>query len=430
MLSIAKITLIYFLCKKTVEDPLPLVYLLILFIFLSGIFSGAETALISLTPAKLRTLVQRRRKGARIVGKLKSNPAKLLITILIGNNVVNVAASALATVTAEKYFGNAGLSIAIGGMTLLILVFGEIMPKTMAQKYNVRFSLIIGPFIYFLGIILTPLILIFQVLSTIIPHKGESLATEEELKAMVDLTHEAGEITKHESEYIKNIFEFTDTTVEEIMIPRTDIHALGDSLTIKEALEYITKSPHTRIPVYNETIDNIIGVTTLKDILNQHNKSKKLKNLKLIKPVFTPVSAPISDLFREFQKKHVHLAIVVDEYGGTEGLVSMEDVLEEIVGDIIDESDIETSGIKKLSERSYEVDGGVTIEELREAKIPLQAQVEEHKTVSYVILQKIGHLPKIGEKLRIGKTKLIIEEMNQNAIKTIKIVLPHQKSKD
>ena len=412
------------------EDPLPFVYLLVLFIFLSGVFSGAETALISLTPAKLRTLVQRKRPGAKIVGKLKSHPSKLLITILIGNNVVNIAASALATVTANKYFGEAGLSIAIGGITLLILVFGEIMPKTMAQKYNVAFSLIIGPFIYLLSIILAPLIVIFQALNAIIPHREEALATEEELKAMVDLTHEAGEITEYESEYIKNIFEFTDTTVEEIMIPRTDIDAINDNLTVKEALEYVIKSAHTRIPVYNETIDNIIGITTLKDVLKQGNKNKKLKNLKLIKPVFTPVSAPISDLFKEFQKKHVHLAIIVDEYGGTEGLVSMEDVLEEIVGDIIDESDVETSGIKKLSEKSYEIDGDVTIEELREAKIPLQTKTEEHKTISYLILQKTGHIPKVGEKIRIGKTKIIIEKMNQNAIKTIKIILPHQKSKD
>lgn len=416
------------------EDPLPYVYLLILFIALSGMFSGAETALISLTPAKLRTLLEKKRFGAIFVSKLKRKPVKLLITILIGNNVVNIAASALATVTAGNYFGEAGISIAIGGMTLLILTFGEIMPKTLAQKYNVTFSLVIAPVIYFLSVILSPIIAIFQALSIMIPHKEEALATEEELKAMVDLTHEAGQITKHESEYIKNIFEFTDTIVEEIMMPRTDIDALSDEITVKEALEYITKSAHTRIPVYTGTIDNISGVLTVKDILRLARKQragvKKLKNIKLIKPVFVPASAPISGLFKEFQKKHIHIAIVVDEYGGTEGLVTMEDVLEEIVGDIMDESDRETSGIKKISERSYLIDGDVTLEELHENKIMIQTKVEAHKTISFVILKRIGHIPRVGEKLRIGKYRIVIEKMDQNTIEKVKLILPHIPSKD
>jgi CBS domain containing-hemolysin-like protein len=416
------------------DDPLPYVYLLILFIILSGVFSGAETALVSLTPAKVRTLIERKRPGSGIISRLKRDPSRLLITILIGNNIVNITASALATITAERYFGDAGLSIAIGGMTLLILVFGEIMPKTLAHKYNVHFSLLIGPFIYVLGIILTPIIAIFHAMSAIIPHDEEALATEEELRAMVDLTHEAGEISAHESEYIKNIFEFTDTTVEEIMIPRTDIDAISEELTVKEALDHITKSAHSRIPVYKERLDNITGVLTVKDILKQSRRQrtmlKKIKKLKLIKPVYVPVSAPLYNLFNEFQKKHVHLAIVVDEFGGTEGLVTMEDVLEEIVGNIIDESDIETSGIEKISERSYMVDGDVTIEDLRESKIPIQTRTEEHKTISFVILQKLGHIPKVGEKTSIGKNRLIIEKISKNAIDKVKIVLPHKPSKD
>ncbi|HEC21093.1 MAG TPA: HlyC/CorC family transporter [Candidatus Peregrinibacteria bacterium] len=413
---------------STLMDPSSSIYLLIFLILLSGFFSGSETALISLSPANVLTLIRQKKKGAKLVEKLKKNPQRLLITILIGNNLVNIAASVVATHSAEVLFRSKALSVVIGVMTFLILVFGEIVPKTLAQRFNKSISRTVSPFLYFFQLILLPIIVVLEQISHFFitlsgGKEKEKEFTEEEVKAMVDLGHKEGEIETHEKEMIKSIFEYGETTAEEIMTPEKEIEAFDEEINIKEVTHRVLKKTHSRFPVYAKNIDNITGVITLRDILNgikTKSPSKKIKDLELHKPLIVPLSKPIYKLLKDFQKKRVQIAIVIDEFGSTVGLISVEDILEEIVGEIVDEYDREKAPVKKINSHTLIADGNATLEEIFELK-RFRTKIPTHKTISFLVLEKLGRFPREGEKIKVSGVGITVEKKKGNLIQSVKI---------
>ncbi len=400
---------------------------LVILIILSGFFSGGETAVVSLSDAKVRSITKSKTRKALLLKKIKSDPHRLLITILIGNNLVNIGASVLATALFVDLFGSAGLGIATGVMTFFVLVFGEITPKSFATKYPVKISLFFAYPIYILQKIFSPVIwLLDKLVKFLIKSTGgptESKVSEDEIKALIDMGAEGGSIEKREKELLQNILRFNDIEVEEVMTPRVAIDALSDESTLQEAIDFVIKKPHTRIPVFKENLDNIVGIVTTKDILalsEKFNTNKKLGNLKLMKPILVPVSKKIDVLFKEFQKARQHLAIAIDEYGGTAGIVTLEDLLEEIVGEIADETDIEGFPIEKISERELFAQGTTRLEEINNT-LGITIKGDEKDPISALILDKLRRFPKEGEVINFSNITVTVEKMFKNMIVKVRI---------
>lgn len=314
---------------------------------LSAIFSASEIAIVSITPSKVRELITKKRRGAKSVEFLKKHPQKFLITILIGNNLVNTGAAVFATVLFTELFGSDGAGIAVGVVTFLILVFGEITPKSIAHRYSTSFSLFIAPFIIVLEKIFLPFIwLLEKFLYSFMKLTGSkghpNIMTEDEIKAMISLGAEEGALEKHEQEFIENILEFNDIQVKEVMTLRHDIKALPLDTSVGKAAKYVAKHMHSRFPVYKDNLDTIVGILGVKEILEALSKSMdhaELSAIHLLPVLRTPETRKIHHLFKDFQRKRVHMAVVTHENGSTAGVVTMENLLEEIVGEIEDEYD-------------------------------------------------------------------------------------------
>lgn len=404
--------------------------LLLILIIISGAFSGAEIALTSLSPAKIRTLKDDKRLGANTVYKLKQKPESLLITILIGNNLVNILATVVATIWGIRAFGDSAIGIVTGALTFLVLVFGEIAPKTFAQKHAEGFARLVAGPLYGLTIILFPIIWILekliQGLMWMLKAKSPiKTMSEEELLAMVDIGTKEGVIEEHEQELIENVLEFTDTRVEEIMTIKNEIESLDISSTLKEAGHFFTTHSHSRIPVYKGNLDNVVGILTVHDILKMTQSEEKkidtLADFKYTHPIVVPKTKSIAKLFREFQKRRQHIAIVVDERGHTVGLVTMEDILEEIVGDIVDESDREESRITAIGKNEWLANGEATIEEVNEA-IGFELDYPEHQTISLLILEKLEGFPHLGQYIEYGKLEFQVKKMSKKKIEEVIII--------
>ena len=328
--------------------------LLIALLLLSGFFSASETALVSISRLRVRHLLNQNKPGAKTLKKLKDDPKRLLITILICNNLVNVSASALATLVAIDIFKNNAVGIAIGAITLLLLVFGEITPKTFATYHNRRFSLFVARPIWFLSIILYPLIIIFDAIALFLmkifgwQKKKSPVVTEAEIKSIVELGEDVGAIKKTEEILIKNVFRFDDVEVEDIMTPKKKIFSLDAERRIKDVINIILKKSYTRIPVYRKDPENIMGVLYKGDILKYYaNKNTNIPLRKVMKRVFYIFQTrKIDVLLKQFLSRKIHMAIVLDENHNLVGLVTLEDVLEELVGEIIDEKEAERLKVK------------------------------------------------------------------------------------
>lgn len=397
-------------------------YIILFFLILfSAFFSCSETALFSLSPVKVRMMLEQKKKGAGVLYKLKRNPRKLIVTILLGNNIVNIAASALATIISTELFGSQGIGIAIGVMTLLILVFGEIIPKSIAVAKAEKLSLIISKPILFVMYLLWPLVWIFEQTAKMIS-STQVLVSEEEIKTMATMGLESGAIKKEEEKIIKRAVEFADITTEDVMTPRIEIFRLNGGLELNEALSDVIASPFSRIPIYSEDKDNITGILYVKDVLKYI--AEKNKNIKLIqlakKPFIVPEKMNINKLFKEFQHRHIHIAIVVNEHGEVVGLVTMEDLLEELVGEIIDESDLNKELIMRIDKKAILVDGDTEIDDINEFfNVKLPGKITD--TISAVILEKMQKIPQKGEKIKINNLTLTIEGATAREIKKIKI---------
>ncbi len=410
--------------------------IVILFVLLvmSAIFSGIELAFFSLSDIKVRNLVDKKVKNAQKVQKLKSNPEKLLITILIGNNVVNIGAASLATVLATDAFGSSGVGIATGVMTLLVLIFGEITPKSIANAKNEKISLLMARPLLLLMYILYPIIVILELITKLITKvtgaQDGALVSEEELKTMAKMGVEERVIEGYEGEMISKVFELNDITAEDVMTVKSEMQVIDSQMLLADALPIISSSPFSRIPIYDDEKLNIVGVIYAKDVLIEGAKcvvspsEYDHKGIKLAdiarKPLFVPENILINDLLKDFQKRRIQIAIVVDEAGTIQGLITLEDILEEIVGEIIDETDIEKDLIKRLDKKSILVDGMTEIEDVNDFfNITIKAPRKEF--ISKFLLDRFKKIPETGDELEIDEITYFISDADEKKIKKIRI---------
>ena len=394
------------------------IIILIILLFLSGFFSSAETALFSISKAKARHLAKEKGVTNTLIKKMKDDQHKLLATILIGNNVANVGASALATAITINIVSSNAVGITTGIMTLLILIFGEIFPKSIATRNNILIArLVIFP-IYWLSIIFLPIIAFLNFIPKLTGKiKGKPKITEEELLTFVEVVEEEGEIGKEEKEFIHNIFEFDDTNASEIMTPRGDMFVIEADKKLK--IEDIVKPGFTRIPVIEEDMDHVIGILNIKDLfLHQSTCDEAIDVRKIMrKPYFIPEYVKLDSLLHQFKKRKDHLAIVVDEHGGVSGLITLEDALEEIVGEISDETDKDETHIKRIRKDEWIVLGKSDIDEVNEKVNMNIPDLKEYDTFSGYILDKIERIPLEKEEIQMGDFTITVKEMDGNRIK-------------
>ncbi|MCK4968636.1 MAG: HlyC/CorC family transporter [Candidatus Aenigmarchaeota archaeon] len=396
----------------------------IILIGLSAFFSGTETALFSLSNVAARMMLKQKGKKriARIILALKKKPRRLIVTILIGNNLANIGASVLATIYFTKLFGSKGPAITLGIVTFLTLVFAEIIPKSTAALAPRKMALYLAKPIRIFMYLIWPLVIFFEFIAKASGGKLRRSVSEEEIKTMTAMGVEAGTIEEKEQEMIEKIFQFNDVTAEDVMTPRIKMFCLDAELTLKEAMTAIIKCPFNRIPIYKKSVDNIVGVIYTKRCLTC--LSKGLKNIKLDKisslPLIVPAQKVIDDLFKEFQLKHNHIAIVVNEYGEIIGLVTLEDLLEELVGEIIDETDINEKLIKRIDKETILVDGETEVDDINDF-FNIELPIKGTETISALILEKIGRIPKKGERIFLKNVKISIEEVTKKKINKVKI---------
>lgn len=398
------------------------------FLILSAFFSGSETALFSLNKLQLKKM-QKEESGWRVnsIIKLLNDPQKTLITILTGNMFVNIAASSLATYLAIKLFGNVGIGIAGGIMIFMILVFGEIVPKSLAISNAETIAKKIARPVEIISSFLFPLILFFKIIINALYYffgkkrvKEKKEITEEDLITLINVGKDEGVIEEEEKKMIRNIFEFGDTMVKEVMVPRVDMACIPSEAKLNSILRLIKKMGHSRIPVYKETIDNIIGILYTKDLLvvyEQWYKSKEKFDLKKIirRAYFVPENKKIDDLLDIFQRDKIQIAIAIDEYGGIAGLVTMEDVVEEIVGEIIDEYDKETKLYEIIDNNTVIADGIISIDKINEL-LNIEIPENDFETLGGFIYDLMGRVPNKNETLEYKNIQITIEQVVKNRI--------------
>ncbi|MDJ0782867.1 MAG: hemolysin family protein [Desulfosarcinaceae bacterium] len=400
---------------------------LVLLLALSGFFSSAETALFSISKTKARHLVKEGGRTDRLIWLMKEDPHRLLTTILIGNNVVNVAASALATAVTLNTFPNYAVGLATGVMTFLILVFGEVFPKSVATRNNIAIArFVIGP-IYLLAWLFTPIILVLNFIPKLTGRIQETPSiTEEELMTFVEVVEEEGEIKEAEKELIENIFEFDDTKASEIMTPRGDMFVVDVNEPLD--LKAVAESGFTRIPVVDGDVDHVVGILNIKDLfMHQATSGDPVKLAAIMhKPYFVPEIKKLDQLLQQFKKRSHHIAIVVDEHGGVSGLITLEDALEEIVGEIRDETDREEPFIVRLKPREWRVLGKTAVDEVNDALGMEIPESSEYDTFSGYVLDQIGRIPQEKETLKIGDCTVVVQEMDGNRINKYLVRMPAQ----
>ena len=401
---------------------------LVILIALSGFFSGLEVALVGVRRSKVQQMLNQKLPGSTSLHKLKSNPSRMMASVNLGNNLVNVASTALATDIALKIFDNGGLAITIGVMTFLILIFGEITPKTYcnanAAKIALKYSRILLAFSY----AFYPIVLFFeQITKGIIKLTGSSQEpprlTEEEIKGVIEQGLEDKAIEKQESELVHGALNFDDIVIRSVMTPRIKMFTLNSKMLLFEALPLINKSGFSRIPLYGKNDDEIIGVINVRDILKYLEKDQKMISLQQIarKPIFVSQEKKVSDLLKEMQGRKAHLAIVLDEFGGVEGCVTLEDLVEEIVGEIHDESDIEKSNFQREGGDTIITNGEIEIDELNEIFKSNIPQGDDYASLNGLLHEKLHDIPKEGDRIVIDSLRIIVEKMFKNKPEKIRI---------
>jgi len=408
-----------------------LMVLLVLF-GLSAFFSAAETALTSLSKIKVNRLLEHKILGAKLVHDLKEKPAEFIATILIGNNLVNIAASALATSMMINFFashGAEGTGLAVGAatglMTFLILAFGEITPKTIAIRRAEKFSLFVAPIIAFLnivfhpvaflmGFITRPFILLFGGKA---PEKGPFI-TAEEIRLILAAGEKDGVIEEEEREMITSIFEFGETVAREVMTPRPDISACDINNDLSEMKKLVIESGHSRLPVFEKNLDSIVGILYAKDLLKAAPASVR----DLLRPaIFIPETKKVAELLHEMQAARTHLAIIVDEYGMTSGLVTLEDLIEEIVGEIHDEFERDEKMVEEIGANTYLIDGKLSLNDLND-RLNLDLPVEDYDTIGGFVFGHLGKSPSVGQVVRLNKLLISVERVSHRRITRVKLV--------
>lgn len=414
-------------------------FTLLVLLILSGFFSSAETALTCVNKVRMRSLAEDGNKRALRVQLILESYSKVLSTILIGNNIVNIGASSLATTLTIRIFGSQFVGVCTGILTFLVLIFGEIVPKTWAGSHADKIALAYSGIVHVLMTLLTPVIWVVDNIAQGIIRlfhlgatPGEGSITEDELRTYVDVSHEEGVIESEEREFIHNVFDFSDSTASEIMIPRIDMASISSSATYEEIFKLFKKTMYTRIPVYEEEHpDNVIGFIHMKDFLltkdSPHFKISKL----LRKVYYTYERKKTSDLFVEMREKATSLAIVLDEYGSAVGMISMEDLLEEIVGEIRDEYDAdEAELIKHIDDSTYLIEASMKLDDVNDA-LDLSLNSEDYDSLGGIMIESLDRLPKNNETviLEDGIT-LQARGIFQNRIRKVLLKLPEMKEEE
>ncbi len=409
--------------------------ILVLLLLLSAFFSSAETSLTTINPIKVRTLIENGNKRAMTLQKVTEQHGKMLSAILIGNNIVNISASSLATTMAIDIWGNYAVGIATGILTILVLLFGEIMPKNIAMIKSEPLALFYAPIIYGLMWILTPVIFIIDTiagffLKLIHINPGQkNLMTENELRTYVDVSHEDGVIESEEKDMIINVFDFSDSVAKDIMIPRIDMVTIEENAGYNELMALFRECMYTRIPVYKEDRDNIIGLVNIKDFILVNDKNTFQVSDIIRDAYYTYEFKKTADLLMEMKKTTNNVAFVLSEYGACVGMITLEDLLEEIVGEIRDEYDEdEDDFIKKVSKDCYLIDGNRKLDDIND-ELGTNLESEDYDSIAGLVLQILDRMPTAGEEVQTPDgIRIKVESLNQNRITKVLLRLPQESS--
>lgn len=403
-------------------DIAQLVILIFLLIF-SAFFSSAETALTTVNRLKMRTLAEDGNKKAKKVLEITENQGKMLSAILIGNNIVNLYASSLVTTLATTVFGSKWIAVATGVLTLFILIFGEISPKTISTLKAEQISLAYCSFISFLMTVLTPFIfiinkvsMVFLLLVGVDPRKKEQAITEDELRTIVDVSHEEGVLEHDEHEMINNLFDFGNSQAKDVMIQRIDMTCASIDSSYDEIIEIFRAEKYTRLPIYKDSVDNVVGIINVKDLLLYSRDDDFHVSEILREPYYTYEFKKTSELMEELKKTSNNITIVLDEYGSTVGMITLEDLLEEIVGEIRDEYDYdEEDCVIKVSDTEYTLNGMTKLSELNEI-LDSDYDSEDYDSVSGLVIDKLERLPNEGDEIKLDNARIVVEHTHKNRI--------------
>ncbi len=407
------------------DESISIILILVVLIILSAYFSATETSFSSLNKIKMINLSRKGNKKAKLTLKLSDKYDEIISTILIGNNIVNIAAASLATVLFTSIWGEAGVTISTIVMTIVVLIFGEVSPKSLAKDIPESFAMFSSPILSFFCILLKPLNFLFcqwkKLLSRIFKIKNDNSITGEEILTIVKEAQNMGGINYQEGELIRSAIEFNDQNVIDVFTPRVDVVAVEDTTSKEELIDLFTKTGYSRIPVYHGNIDNIIGIINEKDFfyLVMNNSLEEVKTI--IKSIaFIPPTMKISKLLRLLQNSKSHMAVIIDEYGGTMGIVTLEDVLEELVGEIWDEHDEIVNEIQKVDENEYLVTGSAKVEKLFE-ELKINQEVEMISVNGWVT-KELGRIPVEGDKFKYKDYLILVVKVNRRRVLQIKIV--------
>lgn len=414
-------------------DPSDAILFIVLAILVvcSGLFSSAETAMLTCNKIKIRAMADEGDRRAALLHRVLEERSRMLSTLLIGNNVVNLSASSISTVLATKLLGSSGAGVATGIITILILIFGEISPKQLATIHADQLALFFCRPLSLLMKILTPVIFAVNFLAggvlrlmRIDPNAKGDPMTEEELRTIVDVSHEDGVIEKDERNMIKNVVDFGDSQAKDIMVPRIDMSLVDVDATYEELMEIFRKDMYTRLPVYEGSVDNVIGIINMKDILLYHEGDPFSIRNYLRKAFYTYEYKKTAELLTELRSANASIAIILDEYGTTAGLVTLEDLLEEIVGDIRDEYDEdETEEFTCVNDREYLVEGSAKLDDVNE-KLNLKLESEDYDTLGGFVIGLLDHLPVTGESAEFEQVRFVVERMQKKRVELIRVILP------
>lgn len=409
---------------------------IVILLVLSAFFSSAETSFITVNRIKVLSLVEEGNKRAALVIKIIDQPAKMLSAVLIGNNIVNISCSALATSFTISVWGNKATGIVTGVLTLLVLIFGEITPKNTANMYATNMAMAYAPIIWVLMIVLTPVIFIvdhlagfFLWLLRIDNNKKKDIFTEDEIRTIVNVSQQEGVIESNEKKIINNLFDFGDSTAKDVMIPRIDMTLADVSSSYDDIISLFRQTMYTRIPIYENTPDNVIGILNIKDLIvnPSDNDTFNIRNI-IRKPFFTFEQKNTSDLFKEMQLSSTSIAIVLSEYGTTSGMITTEDLLEEIVGEIRDEYDTdEKEALSKINDTTYRVDGSFKLDDLND-ELGTKLESEDNDSIGGLIVERLDRLPKAGDKITIGNVWMFVEKVASNRAESVIVkIIPDKK---
>ena len=399
---------------------------LVILVGFSAFFSASETAFSSLNQIRLKSRAEDGDSSAARVLAMAEQYDKLLSTILIGNYIVNIAAASIGTILFTQMLGaERGATMSTIVLTIIVLIFGEVTPKSLAKEMPEKVATAVSPFLVLLMALMTPLTWLFTQWKKLLGHfvhSGEAdTITEGELMTMVSEAENDGELTDRESELIRSAIEFDDVEVEEILTPRVDVVAVEDDIPLEELAQTFAESGYSRLPVYHGTIDNIIGVVHEKDFyIARLKKATKIDDL-VVPTLYTTGSTQISQLLRTLREQHHHLAVVVDEYGGTEGIITLEDILEELVGEIWDEHDEVTEDFRKQSDGSWLVSGSASVDDLyEELDLPEEEDIDSN-TVNGLVQEKTCHLPKVGDRFTLGEYDGVVTRTAKRRVTEVRL---------